>query len=173
MGPLEDAPNYERVFALHPDAYGVWQQLVATVKGGMDERRYELVTLAAARRLRSSYCALAHGTILAERFLGDDATRLAATDPASAGLDATEVAAMELADRVVTDATTVTAEQVDALRALGLSDRDILDVILAAAMRCFFSKVLDATGALPDAKFAQLEPRLRDALTVGRPISPR
>jgi hypothetical protein len=32
----------------------------------MDLRRYELATLAAARRLRSSYCCLAHGRVLAE-----------------------------------------------------------------------------------------------------------
>jgi hypothetical protein len=38
-------------------------------------------------------------------------------------------------------------------------------------MRAFFSKVLDGVGALADARFASdLEPALRDALTVGRPI---
>jgi hypothetical protein len=30
----------------------------------MDLRRYELATVAAARRLRSSYCTLAHGPVL-------------------------------------------------------------------------------------------------------------
>jgi hypothetical protein len=44
-------------------------------------------------------------------------------------------------------------------------------VILSAAMRAFFAKVLDATGALADPRFAALDPALRDALTVGRPIA--
>jgi hypothetical protein len=44
-------------------------------------------------------------------------------------------------------------------------------VIAAAAARCFFSKTLDALGVQADASFVQLEPELRDALTVGRPIA--
>ena len=59
------------------------------------------------------------------------------------------------------------------LRSLGLSDTDILDVVLAAAVRCFFSKALDALGAEPDAKYAELDPDLRDALAVGRAIAER
>ena len=58
----------------------------------------------------------------------------------------------------------------DELRALGLSDAEILDVVLAATIRCFFSKTLDALGVQPDASFAELDPAFREALTVGRPI---
>jgi hypothetical protein len=43
-------------------------------------------------------------------------------------------------------------------------------VVLAAAARCFFSKTLDALGVQPDALYAELQPELRDVLTVGRPI---
>ena len=46
----------------------------------------------------------------------------------------------------------------------------MLEVVAAAAARCFFSKALDGLGVQPDAKYAALEPRLREALTVGRPI---
>ena len=47
---------------------------------------------------------------------------------------------------------------------------NLLDVVLAATIRCFFSKTLDALGVQPDAEFAQLDPAFREALTVGRPI---
>jgi len=58
------------------------------------------------------------------------------------------------------------------LRKAGLTDDAILDVALAAAARCFFSTVLDATGTEPDAAYrTELEPDLRQALTVGRPIA--
>jgi alkylhydroperoxidase family enzyme len=63
LGP--DAENMERVFALRPDVYEAWRGLVNAVSGNMDFRMYELATLAAARRLRSSYCSLAHGSKLA------------------------------------------------------------------------------------------------------------
>jgi hypothetical protein len=62
-------------------------------------------------------------------------------------------------------ATAITQADVDRLRRLGLTDGDILDVILAATARCFFSKTLDAAGVQADARFATLEPELRDART--------
>jgi alkylhydroperoxidase family enzyme len=77
---------------------------------------------------------------------------------------------MELAEKVVDDATSVTQADMDRLRELGLSDAEIVDVVLAAAARCFFSKTLDALGVTPDAAYADLPAEFRDALTVGRPI---
>jgi hypothetical protein len=46
-------------------------------------------------------------------------------------------------------------------------------VALAAGARCFFSKVLDAMAVEPDAAYhTVLEPDLREALAIGRPIPP-
>jgi len=158
-------PNLARVFGSRPDAYRGFRALNATIQGSMDLRRFELATLAAARRLRSSYCALAHGKILVEQFYdADTVIRL------PEGLDETDAAIMELADKVADDAGAVGPDDIERLRSLGLTDPEIVDVVLAAALRCFFSKTLDALGAEPDARYAELDPRLRDALTVGRPI---
>lgn len=168
-----ELPNLTRPFSQHPEIYAAWRQLNGAIKAGMDLRRYELATIAAARRLRSSYCMLAHGSVLIGGLMEPDTLRAIATDPASAGLDAVDLAVMELAAKVADDATAVTQADVDGLRELGLSDRDVLDVIAAAAARCFFSKMLDGLGVLPDAKYNDLEPGLRDALTVGRPIEQR
>jgi uncharacterized peroxidase-related enzyme len=164
-------PNFTRSFSLRPRVYAAWRQLNGAIKAEMDLRRYELATVAAARRLRSSYCMLAHGSVLADQFLDAETVRAVVDDERTAGLDAADVAVMELADKVAADATRVTEADVDRLRSLGLSDAEILDVVLAAAARCFFSKVLDGVGAEPDARFASLDPELRDALTVGRPIA--
>ena len=62
-------------------------------------------------------------------------------DHRHAGLDEVDVAVMDLAEKVAGDATAVTQEDVDRLRSLGLSDRDVFDVVAAAAVRCFFSTV--------------------------------
>jgi uncharacterized peroxidase-related enzyme len=136
----------------------------------MDLRRYELATLAAARRLRSTYCAMAHGSVLIEKFLEPDQLKAIMADHHSAGLDDVEVAVMDLADKVAADATSVSEADLDRLRSLGLSDAEVVEVVAAAAARCFFSKALDGLGVQPDAKYAALEPELREALTVGRPI---
>jgi alkylhydroperoxidase family enzyme len=78
---------------------------------------------------------------------------------------------MAFAEQVARDATAITQADVDALRAHGFSDAEVFDIITAAAARCFFSKTLDALGIAPDASYGALEPDLRDALTVGRPIA--
>ena len=99
------ATNYERAFAKRPEVYEAWGQLNGAIKAGMDLRRYELATLAAARRLRSSYCCLAHGKVLLEQF--GDPVREITIDHRAAGLDEIDIAVMDLAERVVDDATSI------------------------------------------------------------------
>lgn len=170
--PAEGRSNYERLFALAPAAYDGWAALNVAIRSGMDLRRYELVTLAAARRLGSSYCSMAHGTVLRDRFFGADGVLRIATDHRSAGLDRVDVAVMDLAEQVVSDPRAITEDDLEVLRELGLSERDILDVVLAAAARCFFATVLDALGVEPDAIYrTELEPELLEVLTVGRPAA--
>src|SRR3954451_24376517 len=68
-------PNLTMGFSLRPDVYAAWRQLNGAVKANMDLRRYELATVAAAQRLRSSCCTLAHGSILLDKFLSDEGVR--------------------------------------------------------------------------------------------------
>ena len=159
-------PNYDRPFEGRANVREGWLALNGAIKANMDVRRYELATFAAAQRLRSSYCSLAHGAVLTD--LGEDVLDLAT---ARESLDETDLAVMELAERVADDATAIEDADLQRLRDLGLSDADIADVVFAAAARCFFSKTLDALGVLPDAHYAELEPELREALVVGRPIA--
>jgi uncharacterized peroxidase-related enzyme len=163
-------PNFTRAYSHRPGVYAAWRGLNGSIKANMDERRYEIATLAAARRLRSSYCSLAHGRVLARLMPAAVVQDIALGRPTD-GLDEADTAVIDLADKVAADATTVTQADIERLRGVGLSDAEILDVVLAAAARCFFSKVLDAVGCDPDAAFNELEPELRAALTVGRPIA--
>ena len=163
--PEGDGTNMEQLFLLRPEVYDAWRQLMMAVKGTSDERRYELATLAAARRLRSSYCALAHGKVLAEEFYDFESVP-ALPD----GLDDADRAIMAFAEQVAADATAITQADLDELRGHGLTDEEIFDIVLAATIRCFFSKTLDALGVQPDAEFAQLDPAFHQPLTVGRPI---
>jgi len=161
--------NFERAFEDRPDVLAGWVQLNSAIKANMDLRRYELATLAAARRLRSSYCSLMHGRVLLEEF--GEPVRAIALDRRTAGLDEIDVAVMDLAEKVVVDASTVDERDLQPLRDLGLSEAEIMDVVLAAAARCFFAKTLDALGVRPDASLAELGEGVRDVLVVGRPIA--
>jgi uncharacterized peroxidase-related enzyme len=161
--------NYERAFASRPDVLAAWVQLNTAIKANMDLRRYELATLAAARRLRSSYCSLMHGRVLLEQF--GEPVREIALDRRTAGLDDVDVAVMDLAEKVVVDATSIDERDLQPLRDLGLSEPEITDVVLAAAARCFFAKTLDGLGVRPDASLSELDPAVLDVLVVGRPIA--
>jgi uncharacterized peroxidase-related enzyme len=161
--------NSTKAFGHRPAVFAAWRQLGSTIGGSMDRRRYELATVAAARVLRSSYCSLAHGKVLAEQFLGAERTIALATGAVDA-LDPLDAEIVRFATLVTREPASVTASDMERLRALGLSDEELLDVVLAAAARCFFSTVLEALGVQADPAYRALDPELRAALTVGRPI---
>ena len=165
--------NHTRTFSLRPAVYAAWETLNSAVKDSADPRVYRVATIAAARRLRSSYCALAHGQRLAAEDSDATVRTLIGDESGWDRLSPVDAAVARLADTVVADAPGMSDADLDELRGLGFDDGQLLDVILTAAARCFFSTVLDATGTQPDHDIAaELPAEIRRALTVGRPISP-
>jgi len=86
-------------------------------------------------------------------------------------LEPRERAMMAFAENVALNADRITAADIDGLGSRGYRDEEIFD--LAAAARCFFSKLLDALGVEADATFNDIDPTLREALTVGSPVAAR
>jgi uncharacterized peroxidase-related enzyme len=148
--------NKALLFSHRPETYAAWFELIGGIRRHLRLRRYELVTLAAARALRCRYCVGAHGATLEASFFTRPQLEAMVRDYRASGLPEIDVAVMALAEKVATDAHLVTPDDIAALRSHGLSDADIFDVTLAAAARCFFSKVLDAMGAEPDDEFREL-----------------
>ena len=68
------------------------------------------------------------------------------------------------------DAAAVEQADVDRLRAAGLSDADVADVVFAVAARSFFTHALDGLGALLDVHGDTFAPAELDAMIVGRPV---
>jgi uncharacterized peroxidase-related enzyme len=129
-------PNHARVFSLRPEVLQAWRAFQRSIRKNLPLRRYELVTLAAARALNCRYCLLAHGAILNKNGVSVDQLRAILTNFHDAGLEGAEVAMMEFAQRIVRNANEMTQANIDALRALGLEDVEILDIALATTMRC-------------------------------------
>ena len=165
--------NYTRAFSLRPEVMQGWLALKDAITSGMDPRLYELATVAVATAIRSSYCSLVHGRILAASYYPPGAVASIAADDTGDALDPADAAVVRFARKVAEEADKITQEDIGELRGLGFSDADVFDIILAAAARCFFSKVLDATGTLPDAALHEIPDQLRTALTVGRDIAPQ
>lgn len=162
-------PNYAKVFCHRPEIMARWAQLLAEIKRPMDLRRFELATFAAAHELRNTACALAHGRRLRDFVSDDDLLAVAAGRPA-ADLSEAEQALTRFARLVARDASRVTRDHVDELRAAGFTDAEVFDIAAAAAGRAFFTKLLDALGVLADAPLSGVPAALRAALVVGRPV---
>lgn len=164
-------PNYSRVFSHRPKVMDAWAGLLRAIKSNMDTRRFELVTLATALALKNSYCSLAHGSVLRQKFYEPEKLALIANDYLTTDLTPAEKAMMAFAQQIALDASAITQTDIDGLRKHGFSDAEIFDITTAATARCFFAKTLDALGAEPDEIYLGLEEVLRQTLTVGRPIS--
>ena len=166
-------PNWAQAFSLRPEVRDGWATLLKSIQSNLPVRTYELATLAAARALRSTYCALAHGSVLADKvFDAATVTGIVTNAPASP-LEPREHAMMAFAEKVVLAADRITAADVEALRAHGYRDEEIFDVAATAAARAFFSKLVDALGVQADSAFLDLDPAFREAMTVGRPVADR
>jgi uncharacterized peroxidase-related enzyme len=162
-------PNYAGAFGHRPEVAQAWNGLNLAIRNGMDRRRFEIATIAAARALRSTYCTTAHSMFLRD-VCGDEASlHRIAEDPAGETLDEQDRAVYRFATKVATDAASVEQDDVDRLRAVGLSDAEIADVVYAAAARSFFTRVLDGLGAQLDPQTAAaFDPELYSSMVVGR-----
>jgi len=151
-------PEYTRVMSVNPEAYRAFEDLVRSVVPTLGKRRYELVTLAAAQGLSSEHCRLAHGRKSLHYFDEDELERIA-RDYHDAPLSDAEVAMMEYAERLSTDAAAMTEDDAARLRAHGFTDREIVDITIAAAARNFYSRAIQALGVR-----TEVPPGLSDGL---------
>jgi uncharacterized peroxidase-related enzyme len=164
-------PDYAYAFGHRPDIAAAWQALGSTIRGGMERRRFEIATIAAARALRSTYCTAAHATFLRDACDDETTVQLIAEDPEGNALEPVDRAVYQFAAKVARDAASIDQAEVDRLRAVGLSDADVADVVYAVAARSFFTRVLDGLGSQLDSQTAQtIDADLLASMIVGRPV---
>lgn len=165
LSSLGYVPSHTRAMALNPEAVRAFEALIRSIAPGLGMRRYELVTLAAAGAIGSTACRLAHGQ-KSLRYIDPDELERVARDFRTAGLPDAEVAMMEFAEKLSRDSVTMTEADAAKLREHGFSDREIVDIALAAAARNYYSRALHALGVDPDVP-PKLDTTLRDALLAG------
>ena len=156
--------SHTRAMAINPEAHQAFESLIRAIVPSIGVRTYELATLAAARGIPSPHCLLAHGRkTLRAGDLDEDQLEKVALDYETAGLSDADVAVMRFAEKLSTDVAAMTDADSQALRDLGFSDRQIVDIALAAGARNFFSRTLQAL-AVPVEDVPGLSPRLAEAL---------
>ncbi len=167
QGDLDDdgfVYSHTQVMAVNPEAHQAFEALMRAIVPSLGIRTYELATLGAARGIPSPHCLLAHGRkTLRAGALDEDQLERVAVDYETAGLSDADVAVMRFADKLSTDAGAMTDADSEALRDQGFSDRQIVDIALAAGARNFLSRTLQAL-AVPVEDVPGLSPRLTKAL---------
>ena len=155
-------PSHTKAMSLNPEAYLAWESLTKAISSSLGIRRYELVTLAAAQSIGSSHCRLAHGKKTLS-IISEEQLRAIAKNFHDAGLPEAEVAMMDYAVKLSTDAASMTEKDAQRLRDFGYSDREIADITLAAAARNFFSRAslaMDVDLDVPEGISAELQDAL-------------
>lgn len=157
-----------------PDLLPVWEEFLAKVKAGfsLTPRDWRLISFVAAQQVPSTYCATVYGRQLLSDLGSREKVLALKGDFRGAGLSEREAAMLGYARAVASDASRITAADVEALRAAGFSDVEIADIALCAALRCFMARYFDATGAGPEAAFLDEDAAFREGLAVGRKPSP-
>ncbi len=137
--------SHTQMMAMNPEAHQAFEALIRAIVPSIGVRTFELATLAAARAIPSPHCLLAHGrkTLRADA-LTEDQLEAVARDYETAGLADADVAVMRFAEKLSTDAADMTDADSQSLRDEGFSDRQIVDIALAAGARNYFSRTLQA-----------------------------
>jgi alkylhydroperoxidase family enzyme len=165
--------NSTKVFALRPDVHAAWRTLLESIRANMIPRRYELVALAVEAQLRSE-------ALKPDRKSPSSELKAIARDHGYAPLTAGEVAIMTFASRAALRGHRTDVHDINALRAHGCLDSEILDIGVAASVLCFWSKALGAVGEQPDEAYMTLDEGFRRAmmsapsadLTEAQPVVP-
>jgi uncharacterized peroxidase-related enzyme len=162
--------NVSRLWGWQPEVHDQFAAVRALVtkESSLSPREVAVLVTATVSARRDSYCALAWGSRLAE--LADEDTAAAVIGGDDESLSERERALAEWARQTVRDPNATTAEDVERLRAAGLSDRDIFEATAYVAFRLAFSTVNDALGAAPDRQLAEEAPaKVKAAIAFGRP----
>jgi uncharacterized peroxidase-related enzyme len=165
--------NFTRLWAWRPDVFDAFFGLrkLLTEQATLSLRERSILVCATAANLGDSYCALAWGTTLASECGPTTAAAVlqCGDDPE---LSVRDKALATWAGKVIHKPNAITTEDVNRLRAAGLSDEEIFDATVFVAFRLAFSTVNDALGAQPDYQLAcAAPPQVREAVVYGRSVS--
>lgn len=162
-----------KCFTAHPDLLPIYTDFSDRIRAGfsLGLREWRLITLIAAKQIPSTYCSHVYGKQLIDDLGSKEAVVAVQSDFRKAGLPDKDVAMLSYAEKVARDASGISQADIDALRAAGFSDRQICDIALCAAFRCFVSRFFDAVGAGTEPAFIDSDESFRSAMTVGRALS--
>lgn len=158
---------HTQVMAINPEAHEAFERLIKAIVSSIGLDVYEAATLGAARAIRTSHCLCAHGRKALRAEVLDDAGLRAFARHDDSGFSEPEQAVVRFAEQLSLDAAAMTDADSQVLRDVGFTDRQIVDITLAAAARNFFSRTLLALDVPVDV-VPGLDPMTAAALMTAR-----
>ena len=160
--PLEKlgfVPNVLRVMALRPDhLLGWWAYYDELMRGESEltKEQREMIAVVVSAQNRCHYCVVSHSAAL-RKLTGDpDLADQLATNYRYAPVTSAERAMLEYAVKLTIESSACTQDDVDALRAEGWTDEDILDIAQVAAMFNFTNRLASGLGWVPNPEYFSL-----------------
>lgn len=164
--------NFIRLWSWRPDIHAAFthaRQMLATTSS-LSPREIAVLNSACASRIGDAYCSIAWGAKLAKLSDTGTAAALLLGDDVPAFTDRERVL-VAWASAVIDDPSATTRADVDALKAAGLSEREIFEATLFVAFRRAFCMVNGALGARPDRRLAdETPPAILSSVTYGRAV---
>jgi uncharacterized peroxidase-related enzyme len=161
-----------RCFTTRPDMLPLYTDFIEKIRSGfsLPPRDWRLITLIAAKHVPSTYCSLVYAKQLIADLGSRDLVMAVQRDFRNVGLPLRDIEMLSYAEKVTTNASHVSEDDIGRLRSAGFSDQQIFDIALCASFRSFVSRFFDAVGASPDEAFVDEKEEFRAAMTVGRQI---
>jgi len=153
-------PNVFRTYAYRPERLSAWFahfRLLHEPTPGLSEAEREMIAVVVSMANGCLYCLVAHGAALREAW-GDPvmADRITLDWRRADGLSDRQRAICAFAERVTLRPVEATEDDLEGLRAQGLSDEDAWDVVEIAAMYNFTNRLALATGQIPNPEYHAL-----------------
>ena len=149
-------PNVLRVWSFRPERLRPWFSHFRSLHEptpGLGAAERELVAVVVSQTNGCLYCLVAHGAALREA-LGDPVRGDRATlDWRRADLDERQTAVAAYAEKLTRSPREVGDADLAALRAVGLTDEEVWDVVELTAMYNLTNRVAMATGMLPNPEY--------------------
>lgn len=152
-------PNVLRVYALRPRHLELWNAFYDDLMrgdSGLSREQREMIAVVVSTLNRCHYCMVSHGAYL-RKLTGDPVfVEQLRTNYRYAGLEPRDRAMLDHAVKLTEQSARCTEADIEALRAVGWTDEDIMDITEVTAMFNFTNRLASGLGWVPNEEFVRL-----------------
>ena len=149
-------PNVYRAYSLRPQQLRGFLALydsIMTEESGLSKAEREMIAVTVSARNHCFYCLTSHGAVLRIRSGDEVLADAVAANYRAADLTPRQRAMLDFALIVTEASDRCRDEDVDALRAHGFTDEDIMDIVQVAAFFNYSNRVASALDLRPNREY--------------------